>query len=59
MYVSEFTKFMDDYLRQNPEVAEERLILRGTLWDVDLKADEQKGFKEGKLPPKPYAYQPD
>lgn len=59
MYVSEFTKFMDDYLRQNPEVAEERLILRNKLWDVELKAEEQTGFNEGKLPPKPYAYQPD
>ncbi|MBP6563347.1 MAG: DUF3460 family protein [Neisseriaceae bacterium] len=58
MYVSEFTKFMNDYLDQNPEVAEERLSLRGQLWDVELKTDEQKGFKAGKVANKPYAYQP-
>lgn len=59
MYVSEFTQFIEDYLRQNPEVAEERQLLRGQLWEVTLKAEEQNGFQKSTVPNKPYAYQPD
>ncbi|WP_434777644.1 DUF3460 family protein [Neisseria sp. Ec49-e6-T10] len=59
MYVSEYTKFMDEFLQKNPDIAQDRLRLRGTLWDVELKPEEQIGFQESRLPNKPYPYQVD
>ncbi len=58
-YQSETTQFLNQYLEQHPEEAEQRLTNRGLLWDVALNAEEQAGFEAAALPKKPYAYQPD
>ncbi len=58
-YVSDFTKFMNEYLEKNPEVAAQRLENRGTLWDVALNPQQQADFEAAELPKKPYAYQAD
>lgn len=58
-YQSDATQFLNEYLRQHPEEAEQRLKNRHLLWDVELNAEEQAGFEAAKLPKKPYAYQPD
>ena len=58
-YQSEATQFLNDYLTQHPEEAEQRLKNRVLLWDVQLNPEEQTQFEAAKLPKKPYAYQPD
>lgn len=59
MYQSDFTRFMNDYLRQHPEVEEERRALRLTWWDRKVDLDDQRRWKEANVPQKPYVYQPE
>ncbi|OWY40994.1 DUF3460 domain-containing protein [Xenophilus sp. AP218F] len=59
MYQSEFTKFMDGFLAEHPEVDSERRELRLTLWDRQPDLDDQRRWKESRVPQKPYVYQPD
>lgn len=56
-YTSDLTEFMNGFLKDHPQVAAERLINRGKLWDVALNHEEQQDFKRAALPAKPYAYQ--
>ncbi|WP_274571380.1 DUF3460 family protein [Neisseria leonii] len=58
-YQSDATRFINDYLEQNPQEAEQRLKNRGILWDVAVNPEEQANYEAAKLPKKPYAYQPD
>ncbi|MDO4433573.1 MAG: DUF3460 family protein [Alysiella sp.] len=58
-YQSDTTQFLNDYLAQHPEEAEQRLKNRGLLWDVTLNPEEQANFEAAKLPKKPYTYQTD
>lgn len=58
-YQSDVTQFLNQYLEQHPEEAEQRLKNRGLLWDVTLNPEAEAGFEAAKLPKKPYAYQPD
>lgn len=58
-YKSDTTQFLNEFLEQHPEEAEQRLKNRHLLWDVELNPEEQAGFEAAKLPKKPYAYQPD
>ncbi|TCP15201.1 uncharacterized protein DUF3460 [Crenobacter luteus] len=59
MYQSDFTRFMNGFLEQNPQVDSQRRELRLTWWDRKLDLDEQRRFKEARVPQKPYVYQPD
>lgn len=59
IYQSEFTKFMNGYLEQNPEVETERRELRLTWWDKKVDFEEQRRFKEARIQQKPYVYQPE
>ena len=56
-YQSDFTKFMNEYLEQNPDVAAQRLTNRAKLWDVTLKSEEQADFEAAELPKPAYTYQ--
>ncbi len=58
-YQSDATQFLNEYLEQNPQEAEQRLKNRQLLWDVALSPEEQAQYEAAKLPKKPYAYQPD
>lgn len=58
-YQSDTTKFLNEFLQQHPEEAEQRLKNRNLLWDVQLNAEEQAGFQAANIPKKPYTYQPD
>lgn len=58
-YQSDATQFLNEYLEQNPQEAEQRLKNRQLLWDVTLSPEEQAQYEAAKLPKKPYAYQPD
>ncbi|MBV8046013.1 MAG: DUF3460 family protein [Paludibacterium sp.] len=59
MYQSEFTQFMREYLQQNPEVDGEREALRLTWWDRKVDLDDQRRWRDARVPQKPYVYQPD
>lgn len=58
-YQSDTTQFLNEYLAQNPEEAEQRLRNRGLLWDVELNPEEQQQFAAAAVAKKPYAYQTD
>lgn len=58
-YQSDATKFLNEYLEQHPEEAEQRLKNRGLLWDVELNPEEQAQFEAAKVAKKPYTYQTD
>lgn len=58
-YQSDITQFLNEYLANHPEEAEQRLKNRGLLWDVTLNPEEQKQFAAAKIAKKPYTYQTD
>ncbi len=55
-YQSDTTKFLNEYIGQHPEEAEQRLKNRGLLWDVELNPEEQEDFAAANVAKKPYAY---
>ncbi|TDR80382.1 DUF3460 family protein [Paludibacterium purpuratum] len=59
MYQSDFTKFMQEYLASNPQVDSDRQALRLTWWDRQPDLDDQRRWRESRVPQKPYVYQPD
>jgi hypothetical protein len=59
MYQSDFTRFMNDFLQQHPEVDAQRRELRLTWWDRKLDLDDLRRWREAKVAQKPYVYQPD
>ncbi len=45
-YVSEFTTFMNGYLKAHPEVAQGQLVGRALLWDKPaIDEQEMRDFK--------------
>lgn len=58
-YQSEATQFLNEFIAQHTEEAEQRLKNRQLLWDVELNADEQQAFAESRIAKKPYTYQAD
>lgn len=58
-YQSDATQFLNEYIQQHPEEAEQRLKNRALLWDVHLNPEEQAGFAAATIPKKPYTYQTD
>ncbi|KMN37824.1 MULTISPECIES: DUF3460 family protein [Chromobacterium] len=59
MYQSDFTKFINGFLDQHPEVDSERRELRLTLWDRQPNLDDRRRWDESRVPQKPYVYQPE
>jgi len=59
MYQSDFTKFMTQFLQQNPEVDSQREELRLTWWDRKPNLEDQRRWQESRVEQKPYVYQPD
>jgi hypothetical protein len=59
MFQSDFTKFINAYLEQHPEVSAQRQDLRLTLWDRTVDIDAQRRWNASRVPQKPYVYQPD
>ena len=57
-YQSEATQFLNEFIAQHPEEAEQRLKNRQLLWDVELNADEQQAFAESRIA-KPINRQPE
>ena len=59
MYQSDYTRFMNEFLEQNPQIQAERLKLRQTWGDRPQDQDDLARFAASRVPPRPYAYQPD
>lgn len=59
MYQSDFTKFINGFLDQHPEVDSQRRELRLTLWDRQPNLDDRRRWDESRVPQKPYVYQPE
>lgn len=49
-YVSEYTKFMDKFLQENPEVAKGQVEGRALLWDKEpINLDERARNEESRV----------
>ncbi|MCX8745174.1 DUF3460 family protein [Snodgrassella sp. B3882] len=55
-YQSDTTKFLNEFLQQNPEIQQTRLQHRKLLWDVELNSEDESNFAAAKLLKKPYPY---
>jgi len=59
-YESDFTCYMNDFLQNNPEVAQGQIDGRALLWDkAPIDLDERSRNKASQVKQKAYAYQPD
>jgi hypothetical protein len=58
MYQSDFTKFMDDFLKTNKDVDESRMKLRATWWDKPQDLQTQEDQDSVKVAKKAYEYFP-
>ncbi|MDR3410547.1 MAG: DUF3460 family protein [Formivibrio sp.] len=59
-YVSEFNKFMNDFLKKNPEVAQGQIEGRSLLWEkAPLDLDERQRNEASRVKQKAYPYQAD
>jgi hypothetical protein len=57
-YESEHTKFVRELKEKRPDLEEKQREARAIWWDKDPRAlAEGRGMAQGKVPPKPYAYQ--
>jgi len=59
MYQSDFTRFMNAYLEQHPELEPQREANRLTWWDRQVDFDDLRRWEASKVPQKPYVYQPE
>ena len=55
-YQSEFTKFIQQYLQNHPEVDEQRRELFRTWWEKKTDSFSELEFRFSRLPQKPYVY---
>ncbi|WP_243491125.1 DUF3460 family protein [Massilia violaceinigra] len=55
-YVSEFDRFIHDFLARHPEVEQERRRGWDIWWDQRVDLDELDKQRENALPVKPYVY---
>ena len=55
-YVSEFTRFMNDYLEQHPEVVADQHKGRAMYWDKHVDLDELKRASSSEVPVDSYYY---
>ena len=55
-YLSEFARFMDDFLAKHPDVVEDQERGWYIWWDHRLDLAELKKEQEGEVPSKPYPY---
>ena len=58
-YESEVTQFLKTYKAEHPDTERRQLEGRARLWDKEQDAELQEGFRQGRVPQKPYVYQAD
>jgi hypothetical protein len=57
-YESDITRFIRELKEKNPDLELRQREGRARLWDKTLDPELQEGFKQAKVPQKPYVYQP-
>ncbi len=57
MYESDVTKFIRQFLQENPEVVEDQAVGRALWWDKKLDLSQLKQEKASRVPQTPYVYQ--
>lgn len=55
-YESEITQFIKQYKDERPETDASQRDGRNRLWDKQLDAEQQEGFKQARVPQAPYVY---
>lgn len=56
-YLSEFTKFLNEIKKKDPEIEHGQQVGRALLWDkAPISLDEQQRSKLAKVAQKPYVY---
>ncbi|HEY0296251.1 MAG TPA: DUF3460 family protein [Bordetella sp.] len=58
-YESEATQFIKAYKAQHPGTEQRQLEGRARLWDKAQDAELLDGFRQARVPQKPYVYQAD
>ncbi len=56
-YVSDFDRFISDFLAQHPEVEENRMQGWYKYWHHDVDLDELEQQRKNSVPVKPYTYE--
>lgn len=56
-YQSEITNFLTDLKQQRPGLEARQRAGRALLWDKPLDPELQDGFRQARVPQKPYVYQ--
>ncbi len=56
-YESDITRFLRELKQKQPDLERKQRQGRALLWDVELDAEQQKRWRESKVPQKPYVYQ--
>ena len=58
-YESEITQFLNQYKKNQPDTEQHQREGRARLWDKQIDAELQEGYRSAKVPQRPYVYQPD
>lgn len=58
-YESDITQFLKDYKQKHPDAEQHQREGRARLWDRAQDPELLEGFKQGKVPQRPYVYQND
>ena len=56
-YESDITKLLKEFKERHPETEHNQREGRARLWDKTLDAELQEGYKQARVPQKPYVYQ--
>lgn len=55
-YKSDVTQFIDSLKARDPKLEERQRQGRALLWDKPQDREAQQGFREARVPQKPYVY---
>jgi hypothetical protein len=55
-YQSEITQFINQYKAQHPGTEARQRDGRARLWDKQIDAQDQDGFRAARVPQEPYVY---
>jgi len=58
-YESDVTQMIRQYKEQHPDTEMRQREGRARLWDKNLDAELQEGFRQANVPQRPYVYQTD
>lgn len=58
-YESDVTLFLQQFLKDHPEVPEKQRRARATWWDKPYDAQQRQDFEAARVPKKPYEYYSD